>query len=67
MRDSRRKQIAKSVAAGRIGPVEGRLQALLAGDYPNPQERQQAVRAWMAENHGALENEKAARRANDIR
>lgn len=67
MRDTRRKQIAKSVASGRVGPVEGRFQTLLAGDYPNPQARQQAIRAWMAENRAALEHEKAARRAADIR
>lgn len=65
MHSGLRQQIADAVASARIGPLESELQTLLAGDYPNLEERQQALSEWMGAKRDALENEKAVRRADD--
>lgn len=65
LQQRRAQRIAEERAAGRIGSLEAEYRQVVNGEYANEQARREAVRAWHRQNGAALEEQRAAKRAQE--
>ena len=60
MRTQRQERIDKDIASGRLGPLEGEFRTLMNSSSDSPQERNEELRAWLADHGDALTTERNA-------
>jgi hypothetical protein len=65
MQARRKQSIADATASGRIGPLEAEFLTLRGQSTTNLKERHDSIRAWLAKNGDALENERANRASSN--